>query len=130
MKTQEEYARKIDGVVRRDVESCQDDWFEIDRKMFMRPENKNKTFILGTRKAGCDLIVLGGTNCNETKMGRVFGCLDNDRFYVRDPFSIHETKRGIREVSPLYAFKIASEYLRGQGMAPVFDGAHYELMKL
>lgn len=35
MKTQEEYARKVDEIVRRDVESCQDDWFEIDRKMFM-----------------------------------------------------------------------------------------------
>lgn len=42
MKTQEEYARKIDEIVRRDVESCQDDWFEIDRKMFMQPENKNR----------------------------------------------------------------------------------------
>lgn len=29
MKTQEEYAREIDEIVRRDVESCQSDWFKI-----------------------------------------------------------------------------------------------------
>ena len=45
MKTQEEYAREIDEIVRRDVESCQIDWFKIDKEIFMLPENKNKTFI-------------------------------------------------------------------------------------
>lgn len=70
MKTQEEYAREIDEIVRRDVESCQIDWFKIDKEIFMLPENKNKTFILGTRKTGCDLLILGGTNCDEIhKMG-------------------------------------------------------------
>lgn len=44
MKTQEEYAREIDEIVRRDVESCQIDWFKIDKEIFMLPENKNKTF--------------------------------------------------------------------------------------
>ena len=29
MKTQEEYAREIDEIVLRDVESCQSDWFNI-----------------------------------------------------------------------------------------------------
>lgn len=43
MKTQEEYAREIDEIVRRDVESCQIDWFKIDKEIFMLPENKNKT---------------------------------------------------------------------------------------
>lgn len=61
MKTQEEYAREIDEIVRRDVESCQSDWFKIDKEIFMQPKNKNKIFILGTRKTGCDLIILGGT---------------------------------------------------------------------
>lgn len=65
MKTQEEYAREIDEIVRRDVESCQSDWFKIDKEIFMQPKNKNKIFILGTRKTGCDLIILGGTNCDE-----------------------------------------------------------------
>lgn len=32
MKTQEEYAREIDEIVRRDVESCQIDWFKIDKE--------------------------------------------------------------------------------------------------
>lgn len=71
MKTQEEYAREIDEIVLRDVESCQSDWFNIDKEIFMQPENKNKTFILGTRKTGCDLIILGGTNCNESTMENV-----------------------------------------------------------
>lgn len=68
MKTQEEYALEIDEIVRRDVESCQNDWFRIDREIFMQPENRNKIFILGTRKTGCDLIILGGTNCDEGSM--------------------------------------------------------------
>lgn len=67
MKTQEEYAREIDEIVRRDVESCQIDWFKIDKEIFMLPENKNKIFILGTRKTGCDLLILGGTNCDERR---------------------------------------------------------------
>lgn len=61
MKTQEEYAREIDEIVLRDVESCQGDWFNIDKEIFMQPENKNKAFILGTRKTGCDLIIFQGT---------------------------------------------------------------------
>lgn len=60
MKTQEEYAREIDEIVRRDVESYQSDWFKIDKEIFMLPENKNKTFILGIRKTGycwyCDTV--------------------------------------------------------------------------
>lgn len=35
MKTQEEYAREIDEIVRRDVESCQIDWFKIDKEIFI-----------------------------------------------------------------------------------------------
>lgn len=56
MKTQEEYAREIDEIVLRDVESCQSDWFKIDKEIFMLPENKNKIFILGTRKTGCSRV--------------------------------------------------------------------------
>ena len=87
MKTQEEYAREIDEIVRRDVESCQIDWFKIDKEIFMLPENKNKTFILGTRKTGCDLLILGGTNCDESYLDGVFGCLGNEKFYVCQPIS-------------------------------------------
>ena len=58
MKTQEEYAHEIDEIVRRDVDSCQSDWFDIDKEIFMLPENKDKIFILGTRKTGCDLLMV------------------------------------------------------------------------
>lgn len=75
MKTQEEYAREIDEIVRRDVESYQSDWFKIDKEIFMLPENKNKTFILGIRKTGCDLLILGGTNCDESYLDGFLGVL-------------------------------------------------------
>lgn len=84
MKTQEEYALEIDEIVRRDVESRQSDWFKIDKEIFMQPENKNKAFILGTRKTGCDLIILGGTNCDEGSMDWLFGSLGNENFYERE----------------------------------------------
>lgn len=90
MKTQEEYAREIDEIVRRDVESCQIDWFKIDKEIFMLPENKNKAFILGTRKTGCDLLILGGTNCDESYLDGVFGCLGNEKFYVCQPISLYK----------------------------------------
>lgn len=121
MKTQEEYAREIDEIVRRDVESCQIDWFKIDKEIFMLPENKNKTFILGTRKTGCDLLILGGTNCDESYLDGVFGCLGNEKFYVCQPISLYETTRNIQERPALYAFKIATEYFRAHGMVPVFE---------
>ena len=90
MKTQEEYAHEIDEIVRRDVESCQSDWFIIDKEIFMQPENKNKAFILGTRKTGCDIIVLGGTNCGGSDMDWLFGCLGNENFYVCQPVSFYK----------------------------------------
>ena len=63
MKTQEEYAREIDEIVLRDVESCQSDWFSNHKEIFMRPENKNKTYKLGTRNTECHKIIMGGTKC-------------------------------------------------------------------
>ena len=130
MKTQEEYVREIDEIVRRDVESCQIDWFEIDKEIFMLPENKNKTFILGTRKTGCDLLILGGTNCDESYLDGVFGCLGNEKFYVCQPISLYKTTRNIHERPALYAFKIATEYFRAHGMVPVFENSHCKLMRL
>lgn len=130
MKTQEEYAREIDEIVRRDVESCQIDWFKIDKEIFMLPENKNKTFILGTRKTGCDLLILGGTNCDGSYLDGVFGCLGNEKFYVCQPISLYETTRNIQERPALYAFKIATEYFRAHGMVPVFENSHCKLMRL
>lgn len=101
MKTQEEYAREIDEIVRRDVESCQSDWFKIDKEIFMQPKNKNKIFILGTRKTGCDLIILGGTNCDEGSMDWLFGSLGNENFYVCQPLSFYKSQREIQKVNPL-----------------------------
>lgn len=100
MKTQEEYALEIDEIVRRDVESCQNDWFRIDREIFMQPENRNKIFILGTRKTGCDLIILGGTNCDEGSMDWLFGSLGNENFYVCKPLSFYKSQQEIQKVNP------------------------------
>lgn len=98
MKTQEEYALEIDEIVRRDVESCQNDWFRIDREIFMQPENRNKIFILGTRKTGCDLIILGGTNCDEGSMDWLFGSLGNENFYVCKPLSFYKSQQEIQNM--------------------------------
>ena len=130
MKTQEEYAHEIDEIVRQDVESRQSDWFIINKEIFMQPENKNKIFILGTRNTGCDLIVLGGTNCNEGSMDWLFGCFGNENFYVCQPGSFYESQQEIEKVNPLYAFKVATAYFRDNGMIPVFEDAHCKLMKL
>ncbi len=130
MKTQEGYAREIDDIVRRDVKSCQGDWFNIDKETFMLPENKNKPFILGTRKTGCDLIVLGGTNCNEGSMDWLFGSLGNENFYIGQPLSFQKSSQEIEKVNPLYAFKLATAYFRMQGMVPVFEDCNCKLIKL
>lgn len=117
-------------IVRRDVESCQSDWFIIDKEIFMQPENKNKAFILGTRKTGCDMIVLGGTNCSGSNMDWLFGCLDNENFYVCQPVSFYKSQQEIQKVNPLYAFKVATAYFREQGKVPVFEDSNCRLIKL
>lgn len=113
-----------------DVESCQSDWFEIDKEIFMQSENKNKIFILGTRKTGCDLIILGGSNCNEITMDRVFGCLGNENLYVCQPVTFYKSQQEIKKVNLLYAFKVATAYFREQGLVPIFEDLHCKLMKL
>lgn len=130
MKTQEEYAREIDEIVRRDVENCQSDWFNIERETFMLPENKNKPFILGTRKTGCDLIVLGGTNCNEGSMNWLFGGIGNENFYVCQSLTFYKSQQEIKKVNPLYAFKVATAYFRENGIIPVFENVNCKLIKL
>lgn len=130
MKTQEEYALEIDRIILRDVESCRSDWFGVDRKVFMLEENRGRAFILGTRNTGCDLIILGGTNCNETVLNRVFGCLGNEKFYVCRPASIYVSQQEISEELILYAFKVASAYFRNYGVIPVFEGNDCKLIRL
>lgn len=102
----------------------------IDQETFMLPENRNKAFILGTRKTGCDLIILGGTNCNEGSMDWLFGSLGNENFYICQPLSFQKSSQEIEKVNPLYAFKLATAYFRGQGMVPVFEDCHCRLVKL
>lgn len=96
----------------------------------MQPENKNKAFILGTRKTGCDMIVLGGTNCSGSNMDWLFGCLDNENFYVCQPVSFYKSQQEIQKVNPLYAFKVATAYFREQGKVPVFEDSNCRLIKL
>lgn len=108
----------------------QNDWFRIDREIFMQPENRNKIFILGTRKTGCDLIILGGTNCDEGSMDWLFGSLGNENFYVCKPLSFYKSQQEIQKVNPLYAFKVATAYFREQGKVPVFEDSNCRLIKL
>lgn len=123
--------RKFDVVLDNgEVEDCQSDWFIIDKEIFMQPENKNKAFILGTRKTGCDMIVLGGTNCSGSNMDWLFGCLDNENFYVCQPLSFYKSQQEIQKVNPLYAFKVATAYFREQGKVPVFEDSNCRLIKL
>lgn len=105
-------------------------WFNIDKEIFMQPENKNKAFISGTRKTGCDLIILGGTNCDEGSMDWLFGSLGNENFYVCQPASFYKSQQEIQKVNPLYAFKVATAYFREQGKVPVFEDSNCRLIKL
>lgn len=91
---------------------------------------ENKAFILGTRKTGCDMIVLGGTNCSGSNMDWLFGCLGNENFYVCQPVSFYKSQQEIQKVNPLYAFKVATAYFREQGKVPVFEDSNCRLIKL
>lgn len=126
---QEEYAIQIDNIIDRDVFSFKQDWFNIDRKTFMLDENKDKTFIIGTRNTGCDMIIFDGT-INEIDIDRVFGCLGNTKFYLCEPTSLYESRRNINEVGALYAFKELTYYARKFGKVPVFEGCHCKLIEL
>lgn len=81
-------------------------------------------------KTGCDLIILGGTNCDEGSMDWLFGSLGNENFYVCQPVSFYKSQREIQKVNPLYAFKVATAYFREQGKVPVFEDSNCRLIKL
>lgn len=93
-------------------------------------QHYDKIFILGTRKTGCDLIILGGTNCDEGSMDWLFGSLGNENFYVCKPLSFYKSQQEIQKVNPLYAFKVATAYFREQGKVPVFEDSNCRLIKL
>lgn len=44
--------------------------------------------------------------------------------------SFYKSQREIEKVNPLYAFKLATAYFRGQGMVPVFEDSNCRLIKL
>lgn len=50
--------------------------------------------------------------------------------YVCQPLSFQKSSQEIEKVNPLYAFKLATAYFRGQGMVPVFEDCHCRLVKL
>lgn len=93
-------------------------------------QERKRVDLLGTRKTGCDLIILGGTNCDEGGMDWLFGSLGNENFYICQPLSFYKSQREIEKVNPLYAFKLATAYFRGQGMVPVFEDSNCRLIKL
>lgn len=115
-KTQEEYANEIDFIISRDVATYQSDWFDIDKPIFLLPENKDKSFVLATRDTGCELLMLGGSNFNERRMNSVLGPLGNKKFYVCHPMNyvynskIHEIT-GAQVVSEISFFLPANWFL-------------------
>lgn len=129
MKTQEEYAREIDEIVLRDVKTCQSDWFNIDKETFMLPENKNKTFILGTRKTGCDLLIFGSERCDHS-VDRVLGSLGNTKFYICSPFSFRKQDTMINEVTGIYVVKEISQYYAYRNQAIVYKDMHWSLVNI
>lgn len=106
-KSQEEYALELDTIVQKDVICHQNDWFKIDRPVFLLPENRNKSFLLATRSTGCELLMLsGGTNFTEGQINRVLGPLGNERFYICHPNAyMLRYNAGIREISGLQVVK-------------------------
>lgn len=99
MKTQNQYATEIGEIVKRDVQVHQADWFEIDRNIFMAAENENKSFLLATRKCGCELLMLQGNHFNEQSINRILGALGNEHFYICKPKAIYSFLTDIREIT-------------------------------
>lgn len=117
-------------IIRSGMRQKGKDVFESPDGLYIEMVYKNKAFILGTRKTGCDLIILGGTNCDEGSMDWLFGSLGNENFYICQPASFYKSQQEIEKVNPLYAFKVATAYFRGQGLVPVFEDCHCRLIIL
>lgn len=71
-----------------------------------------------------------GLKPTEGGMDWLFGSLGNENFYICQPLSFYKSQREIEKVNPLYAFKLATAYFRGQGMVPVFEDSNCRLIKL
>lgn len=129
MKTQEEYAREIDEIVLRDVKSNQSDWFEIDKQIFMLPDNKGKPFIFTTRMTGSELLILGGA-VSERNINRVLGCLGNTKFYICWPAAFREPDKEINEVSGLYIVKQIFLFFQYQNWYPIYKDGNWSLVNI
>lgn len=77
---------------------------------------------------------------NDPCLGKIFekGEVDDEIIYngniedVKEEWmrAIQKSSQEIEKVNPLYAFKLATAYFRGQGMVPVFEDCHCRLVKL
>lgn len=93
------------------------------------PDRDDEAWIIGGKNRYCGRENYG-TNCDEGSMDWLFGSLGNENFYICQPLSFYKSQREIKKVNPLYAFKLATAYFRGQGMVPVFEDSNCKLMKL
>lgn len=121
MKTQEEYAYKIGEIVLRMWKAARVTGSLLIRKYLCFLKTGTRHLFWEPGRPGCDLIILGGTNCNEGSMVGFLGSLGNENFYICQPLSFQKSSQEIEKVNPLYAFKLATAYFRGQGMVPVFE---------
>lgn len=131
LKPQEEYACEVDAIVSRDVTVHQNDWFGIDRKIFMQAENANKSFLLATRSTGCELLMLNGTNFSEGQINRVLGPLGNEHFYVCHPLNyIFRLNDEIRKITGVQAVAEINQSLPESWYLINTTGLLWELVNL
>lgn len=130
MKTQEEYALEIDEIVRRDVESRQSDWFKIDKEIFMQPENKNKAFILGTRKTGCDLNTARKIKSGEIEGSVLIGNIKIEFVYeskdCADRYNLLFVKKDESGISAIYADTEGHTFFNNDLELEVEAGAYFK----
>lgn len=72
---------KIDNIVNEYVKRGKNDWFECDRKLFIK-NNLEKSVIIGLRETGCDILFFGKPEEMGNSVDRVFGRLNNVRFLL------------------------------------------------
>ena len=101
---------QIDNIIKRDVVQHQTDWFSIDRLRFIE-KHLDHSIIIGTRKTGCDILVIGDSERESIDMARVFGNLGNTRFYYWNPFPVREKEAEVKEVDFRYAFTTFAKFL-------------------
>lgn len=94
------------------------------------PYSIGLNYLRNLQEMSVTAVILGGTNCDEGSMDWLFGSLGNENFYICQPASFYKSQQEIEKVNPLYAFKVATAYFRGQGLVPVFEDCHCRLIIL